>query len=48
VAEKDRVHLQLLADYARVDYVRGHRLPRRPIARGLAPPALPGAPLPQQ
>jgi hypothetical protein len=25
---QDRVHLQLLADHARVDYVRGHRLPR--------------------
>jgi len=29
---QDRVHLQLLADYARVDYVRGHRLPRRGLA----------------
>ena len=26
--DQDRVHLQLLADHARVDYVRGHRLPR--------------------
>ena len=25
---QDRVHLQLLGDYARVDYARGHRLPR--------------------
>jgi hypothetical protein len=25
---QDRVHLQLLADYARVDYIRDHRLPR--------------------
>jgi hypothetical protein len=29
---QDRVHLQLLADYARVDYVRGHRLPRSGLA----------------
>jgi len=29
---QDRVHLQLLADYARVDYVRGHRLPRSDLA----------------
>jgi hypothetical protein len=29
---QDRVHLQLLADYARVDYVRGHRLPRTGLA----------------
>jgi hypothetical protein len=29
---QDRVHLQLLADYARVDYVRDHRLPRRGLA----------------
>jgi len=25
---QDHVHLQLLADYARVDYIRDHRLPR--------------------
>ena len=30
--DQDRVHLQLLADYARVDYVRGHRLPRSSLA----------------
>jgi len=30
--DQDRVHLQLLADYARVDYVRGHRLPRSGLA----------------
>ena len=30
--DQDRVHLQLLADYARVDYVRGHRLPRTGLA----------------
>jgi hypothetical protein len=29
---QDRVHLQLLADYARVDYIRGHRLPRSGLA----------------
>jgi len=29
---QDRVHLQLLADYARVDYVRGHSLPRTGLA----------------
>jgi hypothetical protein len=29
---QDRVHVQLLADYARVDYVRGHRLPRTGLA----------------
>ena len=29
---QDRVHLQLLADYARVEYVRNHRLPRRGLA----------------
>lgn len=29
---QDRVQLQLLADYAWVDYVRGHRLPRRGLA----------------
>jgi hypothetical protein len=29
---QDRVHLQLLADYARVDYVRHHGLPRRGLA----------------
>jgi hypothetical protein len=29
---QDRVHLQLLADYARVDYVRDHHLPRRGLA----------------
>lgn len=29
---QDRVHLQLLADYAMVDYVRDHRLPRRGLA----------------
>ena len=30
--DQDRVHLQLLADYARVEYVQGHRLPRRALA----------------
>jgi hypothetical protein len=30
--DQDRVHLQLLADYARIDYVRGHRLPRSGLA----------------
>jgi hypothetical protein len=30
--DHDRVHLQLLADYARVDYVRGHRPPRSSLA----------------
>ena len=34
---QDRVHLQLLADYARVDYVRGHSLPR--TCRAPASPA---------
>jgi hypothetical protein len=29
---QDRVHLQLLADYARVDYLLGHRLPRTDLA----------------
>ena len=29
---QDRVQLQLLADYARVDYVQGHRLPRSGLA----------------
>lgn len=29
---QDRVHLQLLADYARVDYLRHHRLPRSGLA----------------
>jgi hypothetical protein len=29
---QDRVHLQLLADYARVDYLEGHRLPRSGLA----------------
>jgi hypothetical protein len=29
---QDRVHLQLLADYARVDYIHGHRLPRSNLA----------------
>ena len=29
---QDRVHLQLLADYARVSYVRGHSLPRAGLA----------------
>ncbi|MGH7276515.1 MAG: hypothetical protein ACREIY_05745, partial [Candidatus Rokuibacteriota bacterium] len=29
---QDRVHLELLGDYARVDYVRGHRLPRNGLA----------------
>jgi hypothetical protein len=29
---QDLVHLQLLADYARVDYVRGHSLPRSNLA----------------
>ena len=29
---QDRVHLQLLADYARVDYVQDHRLPRSGLA----------------
>ena len=29
---QDRVHLQLLGDYARVDYLRGHRLPRSGLA----------------
>jgi hypothetical protein len=29
---QDRVHLQLLADYARVDYVRDHHLPRSGLA----------------
>ena len=29
---QDRVHLELLGDYARVDYVRGHRLPHRGLA----------------
>jgi hypothetical protein len=27
--DQDRVHLQLLADYARVDYLAGHQLPRK-------------------
>jgi len=30
--DQDRVHLQLLADYARVDYIRNHHLPRRGLA----------------
>jgi hypothetical protein len=30
--DQDRVHLQLLADYARIDYVQGHRLPRSGLA----------------
>jgi hypothetical protein len=30
--DQDRVHVQLLADYARVDYVRRHRLPRSGLA----------------
>ena len=30
--DQDRVHLQLLADYARVDYIRDHHLPRRGLA----------------
>jgi hemolysin activation/secretion protein len=30
--DQDRVHLQLLADYAWVDYLRGHRLPRSGLA----------------
>jgi hypothetical protein len=30
--DQDRVHLQLLADYARVDYVRDHHLPRSNLA----------------
>jgi hypothetical protein len=30
--DQDRVQLQLLADYARVDYVRGHRLSRSGLA----------------
>jgi len=29
---QDCVHLQLLADYARVDYIQGHRLPRSGLA----------------
>jgi hypothetical protein len=29
---QDRVHLQLLGDYARVDYVEGHHLPRHGLA----------------
>jgi hypothetical protein len=29
---QERVHLQLLADYARVEYVPDHRLPRRDLA----------------
>jgi hypothetical protein len=29
---QDRVQLQLLADYARVEYIRDHRLPRRGLA----------------
>jgi hypothetical protein len=29
---QDRVHLQLLADYAWVDYIQGHRLPRSGLA----------------
>ena len=29
---QDRVHLQLSGDYARVDYVRGHRLPHSGLA----------------
>jgi hypothetical protein len=29
---QDRVHLQLLADYARIDYIHGHRLPRSNLA----------------
>ena len=29
---QDRVHLQLLADYARVDYIKGHDLPRTGLA----------------
>jgi hypothetical protein len=29
---QDRVHLQLLADYARVDYLPGHRLPHSGLA----------------
>jgi hypothetical protein len=29
---QDRAHLQLLADYARVEYVRDHRLPRNGLA----------------
>jgi hemolysin activation/secretion protein len=29
---QDRVHLQLLADYARVAYLPGHRLPHRGLA----------------
>jgi hypothetical protein len=31
-----RVHLQLLADYTRVDYIQGHRLPRSDLA-GVGP-----------
>jgi hypothetical protein len=30
--DQDRVQLQFLADYARVDYIRGHRLPRSGLA----------------
>jgi hypothetical protein len=29
---QDRVYLQVLADYARVDYIQGHRLPRSNLA----------------
>ena len=29
---QDRVHLQLLGDYARVDYVKAHRLPHTGLA----------------
>ena len=29
---QDRVHLELMGDYARVDYVRGHRLPHSGLA----------------
>ena len=29
---QDRVHLQVLGDYARVDYLQGHRLPRSGLA----------------
>lgn len=29
---QDRVHLQLLADYARVDYIKNHSLPHTGLA----------------
>src|SRR6185369_8923771 len=29
---QDRVHLQLLGDYARVDYIKAHRLPHTGLA----------------